>query len=133
MPTQTPNLKIILYNAGDGATTFENYWHSINLNGDGSQSAYSAFQLIDTEFGKIYTNIAPVFSTSSTYAVDDFVIYEGVLYKCINAITTAGDFDINDWQSISLISYIQTELGNIENLIGDIDSILTTINSGNGV
>ena len=133
MPTQTPNLKIILYNEGDGATTFEDYWHSINLNGDGSQLAYSGFQLIDTEFGKIYTNIAPVFSTSSTYAVDDFVIYQGVLYKCISPVTTAGDFDNNNWQSISLINYIQTSLSNIESLIGDIDSILTTINSGSGV
>lgn len=36
------------------------------------------------------TSAAPAFSTSSTYAVDDHVTYNGKLYRCTTAVTTAG-------------------------------------------
>ena len=35
-------------------------------------------------------SLAPAFSPSSTYAVGDYVTYEGLLYKCTTAVTTAG-------------------------------------------
>ena len=34
-------------------------------------------------------SLAPAYSSSSTYDVGDYVIYEGVLYECNTAITTA--------------------------------------------
>lgn len=35
-------------------------------------------------------NIAPAFSTSATYALNALCVYNGVLYRCTTAVTTAG-------------------------------------------
>lgn len=42
-------------------------------------------------------NIADEFDAASTYDEGDFVIYEGNLYKCTTAITTAGAWDSTKW------------------------------------
>ena len=47
-------------------------------------------------------NIAPVFSSSSTYTVGAYVFYQGVLYKCTVAVTTAGDWDANKWTQVKV-------------------------------
>jgi len=44
------------------------------------------------------TQVAEPFSSSSTYAVDDFVVYNGFLYQCITAVTDAGAWDSSKWQ-----------------------------------
>jgi len=44
------------------------------------------------------TQVAVPFSTSSTYAVDDVVVYEGFLYQCITAVSVAGAWDSTKWQ-----------------------------------
>lgn len=43
-------------------------------------------------------NLAEEYDNTSTYAVDDYVIYESVLYKCIG--TTTGTFDSTKWTSV---------------------------------
>lgn len=43
-------------------------------------------------------NLAEEYDSTSTYAVDDYVIYESVLYKCISA--TTGTFDSTKWTSV---------------------------------
>ena len=43
-------------------------------------------------------NLAEEYDSTSTYAVDDYVIYESVLYKCIG--TTTGSFDSTKWTSV---------------------------------
>ena len=42
-------------------------------------------------------NLASEFSESSTYAVDDYVIYQDDLYKCTTAVSTAGSWDNTKW------------------------------------
>ena len=42
-------------------------------------------------------NIANTYDMTSTYDVDDYVIYDGLLYKCITAVETPGPFNINYW------------------------------------
>ena len=39
----------------------------------------------------------PEFSTSSTYELNTYVTRSGKIYKCINAITTAGSWDSTKW------------------------------------
>lgn len=41
--------------------------------------------------------IADDFDATSTYAVGDYVVYDGKLYKCTTAVSTAGQWDANDW------------------------------------
>lgn len=43
-------------------------------------------------------NLADEYDSTSTYAVDDYVIYESVLYKCI--ASTTGTFDSTKWTSV---------------------------------
>lgn len=47
-------------------------------------------------------SIANAFSTSLTYAVGDYVLYEDSIYQCNTAITTAGAWDSSKWDSIVL-------------------------------
>ena len=49
-------------------------------------------------------SIAPLFSTSSTYAVGDYVIYSGQLYRCTTAITTAAAWDASKWAAVGVIT-----------------------------
>lgn len=59
--------------------------------------------------------IANEFSTSSTYAVGDYVIYEGQLYQCTTAVTIAGSWNSSNWT--------QAVLGN------DVSDLKSTLNS----
>lgn len=49
-----------------------------------------------------YMQLAPVFSTASTYAVGDVVLYANSLYKCITAVTVAGDWDAAKWTQVKV-------------------------------
>lgn len=65
-------------------------------------------------------NIAEAFSTSSTYAIGEVVIGpDGKLYQCTTAVTTAGEWDPDDWDETSLASVLA------ESGVNDIDFIGT--------
>lgn len=52
------------------------------------------------------------YSSSDTYKIGDFCIYNDVLYKCITAVETAEDFDQSKWVATN----INKELNEIENI-----------------
>ena len=61
MPSNNPktnylNLPLYTINGG-GNTPFSEYWQSINLEADGSQTDYSAFQLLDTAYHNLDVRI----------------------------------------------------------------------------
>ena len=70
------------------------------------------------------TSIAPVYSSSSTYDIGDYVSYQGKLYKCNTAITTAESWTSSHWTETNVMS-----------AIGNINSVLATLttpsNGGN--
>ena len=47
-------------------------------------------------------SLAPAFSTSSTYAVGDYVTHEGLLYKCTTAVATAGAWNAANWTAVAV-------------------------------
>ena len=47
------------------------------------------------------SDVAPLFSTSSTYAVGDLVTYKTKLYRCTTAVTSAGNWNANNWTETS--------------------------------
>ena len=50
-----------------------------------------------------YMQLAPVFSSASTYAVDDVVLYSNNLYKCHTAVTVAGDWTgATNWTQVKV-------------------------------
>jgi len=67
---------------------------------------------------KARANLANEFSTSSTYAVGDVVLYQGDLYECTTAVSTAGAWDSSKWT--------QTKMTNVA---GNIDIVTTLDNT----
>ncbi len=51
--------------------------------------------------------IAPAFSTSSTYALGDYVMYNGKLYECTTAVTTAGAWVSGSWTESKVMTSFQ--------------------------
>lgn len=52
-------------------------------------------------------NIAEEYDDTSTYAVDDYCVHEGLLYKCITAISTAESWTPAHWSRV----YVTDEMG----------------------
>lgn len=70
--------------------------------------------------------IASNFSTSSTYAVGDYVLYNHTLYRCKTAISTAGAWDASKWDDTKTQDIFQ---GSAPGLVpsaesGDADKVL---------
>lgn len=57
--------------------------------------------------------IAPMYSSTSTYAVDDAVMYDGRRYICSTAITTAEEWTPSHWTEKS----VEETIGNVEALL----------------
>ena len=53
---------------------------------------------------KMVESVAPVYSSSSTYAVGDFVSYQGKLYKCSTAIATAEAWNSSHWTETQVVN-----------------------------
>lgn len=57
----------------------------------------------DSTIHDAFLNMAPPFSESSTYAVDDIVLYGTGLYKCHTAVVTPGSWTgSTNWQVYKL-------------------------------
>lgn len=61
-------------------------------------------------------SLAPAYSSSSTYAVGDYVMHEGVMYECTTAITTAEAWNAAHWTAVAIateISDLREEFGSL--------------------
>lgn len=66
--------------------------------------------------------VASAYSASSTYAVGDYVIHDGNLYRCTTAITTAEAFTAAHWTQVVLgddVSNLKSDLNSYSLLAGD--------------
>jgi len=61
------------------------------------QSPYTGRD-IDKAVHFVHNKIAEPFKTSKTYVIGEFVSYEGLLYQCIEDVTTAGAWSAENWQ-----------------------------------
>lgn len=62
----------------------------------------------------------PEFSTTKTYAVGDYVIYQGKLYKCTTAVTTAGSWSSSNWA----LAVLSDDVSSLNNVLSDVDNAL---------
>ena len=51
--------------------------------------------------------IASAFSATSTYALGDYVMYNGKLYECTTAVTTAGAWNSGNWTESKVMTSFQ--------------------------
>ena len=64
----------------------------------------------------VYGITSPKFSTGSTYAVGDFVIYTGNLYRCTTAVTVAGAWSASNWVQTTVKGEIKALNTNLNGL-----------------
>ena len=61
----------------------------------------------------VYGITSPKFSTGSTYAVGNFVIYTGKLYRCTTAVTVAGAWSASHWTATTVSAELATTNSNL--------------------
>ena len=77
--------------------------------------------LIDAEAGKVRANVAANYDSSETYAVGDYCLHDGSLYKCTTAISSPESWTAGHWTQIKIAG----ELSSLSDQIGNIGKSLT--------
>jgi len=103
-----------------------------NTNAQAAQTAAGAAQTAaqaaqEAAAGNSITNLAPAYDPTITYAVDDLVTAEGKLYKCIVAVVTPEQFDINKWDDVTT-SEVYLRHNNYSRYVG-VNSVSATSDS----
>ena len=83
------------------------------------------YEILDA---KNRANIAAEYSTSSTYNVGDVVLYNGQLYKCTTAITTAEAWTAAHWTAVTVGGKIADLEATTNDLKDDSSLVLKRIN-----
>lgn len=68
----------------------------------------------------VLAEIAPAYSSSATYAVGDYVIYNSGLYRCTTAITTAEAWTAGHWTSVDLAADLRSDVTDLKSAITEI-------------
>ena len=76
--------------------------------------------------------IAEVYDSTDTYAVGDYVIYQGTLYKCTTAINVGESFDPAKWTSVKVMDEIPSGGGGTSYTAGDGIDITSDVISFDG-
>lgn len=63
------------------------------------------------------TDLAPAYSTSGTYAVGDYVTYNGDIYRCTTAISTAEAWTAAHWTRVAIGDELSSTKADINNKI----------------
>lgn len=65
-------------------------------------------EILKYNYEKLENYNTPDFDSSLTYAIGDYVMYEGKLYRCIEDIPVANDWDSTKWIEAILTEDIKT-------------------------
>lgn len=72
---------------------------SYQINDNASQSELN---VVEDMVNQLSYNEAVPFNSTQTYAEGQYVIHEGQFYKCIIAVEEAGEFHINNWETVTI-------------------------------
>jgi hypothetical protein len=56
----------------------------------------------------VVSNIADDYDNTSTYALGDYVLHEGALYKCVNPIASPEEFTPAHWEAVLVMNEIES-------------------------
>lgn len=84
---------------------------------------------LKTMDSNLVSSIAPAYNASSTYAVGEKVMYDGKLYECSTAITTAEAWNASHWSAITVSKY-DTDFTDVKTAISELTSVRTVIPLG---
>ena len=63
--------------------------------------------------------MAPAYSTSATYAVGDYVNYNGAIYRCTTAISTAEAWTAGHWAAVTLGADLEGQVSDLKTQLKD--------------
>jgi hypothetical protein len=72
--------------------------------------------LIDAEAGRVRANVAANYDSSETYAVGDYCLHDGSLYKCSTAISSPEAWTAGHWTQIKITGELSALNGKIVTL-----------------
>lgn len=70
-------------------------------------------------------NFAPLYSSFATYAVGDYAVIDGLLRKCITAVTVPETFDPTKWTIVNVASELEKKANTT-----DLPAAVTVTNTG---
>ena len=65
--------------------------------------------------------MAPAYSTSATYAVGDYVNYNGSIYRCTTAITTAESWTAGHWTAVVLGADLASQVSDLKTQLSELN------------
>lgn len=83
--------------------------------------------LIDAEAGRVRANVAANYDSSETYAVGDYCLHDGSLYKCSTAISSPEAWTAGHWTQIKITGELSTLNGKTPKYV---DGHLTSVYYG---
>lgn len=111
------------HNVGDYCLYKGTLYRCIKAGAGAPPTGWIATTVAD-EIGTGVTNsIAQDFSTSKTYAVGDYVVFEQNLYRCIAAVETAGAWNASKWTAAILAD-------DVDALNADFTTLVNRLKSG---
>ena len=80
------------------------------------------------------SSIATAYDNTLTYSVGAIVMYNGQLYKCSTAVTTAEDFDSDKWDAVNVIGELpETTFRKDTTQYGAFASMISSVSNGETV
>ena len=86
----------------------------------------TAVQSIPADYSDLMAAVAPTYSNTSLYAVGSYAWYDGVLYRCTTAITTAESWTAAHWNVSAIGNDVAGIKQELENAIGVVNITLTS-------
>lgn len=91
----------------------------------------TAVESIPADYSDLLAAIAPTYSNASTYAVGDYVWYDGDLYRCTTAISTAESWTAAHWESAVLSEDVDEGFAELKSAVGGLDETVNGVISFN--
>lgn len=89
--------------------------------------------LIDAEAGKVRANVAANYDSSETYAVGDYCLHDGSLYKCTTAISSPESWTAGHWTQIKIAGELSSLSDYMVTLLKKGKSTIQTLTFSSGV
>lgn len=89
---------------------------------------------IETQLDAVTDNarengVAPVFSTTKTYAVGEHVLYNGEVYRCKTAVASAGAWVASNWTKASLSEDLEGEVSDLKSTTNATDTEINLLHN----
>ena len=101
-----------------GETWTPGHWTAVNIGDE--------LVAVKADIGILKSDLADAYDSTATYAVGDYCLKDGVLYRCTTAISTAEAWTAGHWTA----AQVGDELGDLKGAITSVQNIIGSSNAG---